>query len=215
MTIERSIAVRTHGRYLVDRAVGEPAGLLIGCHGYAENADMQQERLRTIAGAERWTCVSVQGLHRFYRGRSEDVVASWMTRQNRDEMIVDNVAYVLAVVNEVLAGSVPPLPIAFAGFSQGVATAFRAACASEHPSAVIAVGGDIPPDIDSRRLAWLRGVLIARGRSDAWYTAVKYHGDLGRLADAGASVRPLELEGGHDWTADFSRAAGAFLNSLR
>ena len=34
-------------------------------------------------GRGSWTRVSVQALHRFYRGRSEITVASWMTRQDR------------------------------------------------------------------------------------------------------------------------------------
>ena len=48
-----------------------------------EDAAAHLARLRSIPGSDRWIIVSIQGLHRFYRGRSSDVVASWMTRQDR------------------------------------------------------------------------------------------------------------------------------------
>ena len=74
------IETPTHGRVLVREAGGQaPAGLLVGFHGYAETAEIQMARLEAIPGADAWTLLSVQALHRFYRGRSEEVVASWMT----------------------------------------------------------------------------------------------------------------------------------------
>ena len=52
------------------RGRGTRIAVLVGFHGYTENADIQMERLAALPGSERWTLVSVQGLHRFYRGRS-------------------------------------------------------------------------------------------------------------------------------------------------
>src|SRR5580765_4581228 len=106
MIEERTIAVGSHGRFVVARpraGADTPASapLLVGFHGYAEDAEVHLERLRSIPGADRWLIVSVQALHRFYRGRSRDVVASWMTRQNRDVMISDNLLYVSAVIDEI------------------------------------------------------------------------------------------------------------------
>ena len=46
-----------------------------------------------------------------------------MTRQDRDDMIADNIEY----VDRVVAAAAPPgVPLVTAGFSQGVAMAFRA-----------------------------------------------------------------------------------------
>src|ERR1700730_4275341 len=96
----RTIAATTHGRDLVSRAATDgPGPLLVGFHGYAEAADAQLARLRAIPGADRWVIASVQALHRFYRGRTDEVVAGWMTRQDRDLAIADNIAYVSAVVD--------------------------------------------------------------------------------------------------------------------
>jgi predicted esterase len=213
MAVARTITTSIHGRYLVEApsAAEGCAGILIGCHGYAENAEVQLARLQQIPGLERWARVSVQALHRFYRGRSEEIVASWMTRQDRELMIADNVAYVSSVVAEISIESQVAPPLVFAGFSQGVATAFRAACASAVPCVVVALGGDIPPELDSRRLAWLRRVLIGRGARDEWYTGPKHASDVDRLHEAGVAIEALTVDASHEWTAEFSAAAGRFL----
>ena len=214
-THARSIAVTTHGRYLLACTTGEPCGVLVGCHGYGEGADVHMQRLLSVPGSEAWACVSVQGLHRFYNRRSEEVVASWMTRQDRELMIADNVAYVSAVVGAVVRETGARAQAVYAGFSQGVATAFRAACASPDPAGMIALGGDIPPEIDSRSLAWLRGALVGRGARDEWYSAAKLDQDVARLEEAGTPLVRMTLDAGHEWTEEFSRAAGAFLARFR
>jgi predicted esterase len=220
MAEERSIAVGSHGRYLVappDRSTRSATGspLLVGFHGYAEDAELHLERLRAIPGAERWLVVSVQGLHRFYRGRSQDVVASWMTRQNRDLMIADNQVYVSAVIDEVGREWGALMPLVFAGFSQGVAMAFRSAASGRHqPAGVIALGGDIPPELDQRAVARIPHALIGRGEADGWYTPQKFADDEARLRAAGTNVVVTTFDGGHEWTADFNRVAAAFLARL-
>src|SRR6266403_5826002 len=121
-SIEAVVATRTHGRYLLapPNSPG-PAPLLVGFHGYAEGAEMQLERMRAIPGAEAWRVVAIQGLHRFYQRRVGDVVASWMTRQDRELAIADNIAYVTAVIDAVTREWPDPPAVVYAGFSQGVA----------------------------------------------------------------------------------------------
>jgi poly(3-hydroxybutyrate) depolymerase len=126
MSEARTIAVGIHGRYLVAGPGGANAPLLVGFHGYAESAETALERLRAIAGADHCTVVAVEALHRFYRGRSQDVVASWMTRQDRELMIADNIAYVDAVIRAVCGERRTPERVIYTGFSQGAAMAFRA-----------------------------------------------------------------------------------------
>src|SRR5947209_4891993 len=94
---EYSIEVTTHGRYLLDGAgAGKP--MLVGFHGYRESAEMELNRLRSVPGSDRWIVLAIQGLHRFYRGLSNEVVASWMTRQDRKLAIQDNCSYVSKVI---------------------------------------------------------------------------------------------------------------------
>jgi predicted esterase len=173
--------------------------------------------LQTAAGADPWILISVQGLHRFYRGRSYDVVvASWMTSQDRETAIVDNTVYTTkvidAVANEYSANSKRVL----AGFSQGVSMAFRCATGLGGPvDGVIALGGDLPPELDASALSRIRTVLLARGTRDEWYTAEKMTSDERRLRAAGVKVQILSFDGGHKWTADFNQAATRYLQSVR
>ena len=220
--IARSIPAATHGRYLVEApAAPGPWPLLVGFHGYAESAETALERLRAIPGRDGWLLVSVQGLHRFYRGRSQDVVAGWMTRQDRELAIADNLAYTSAVLDAVSREWKTDGRVVFSGFSQGVAMAFRAAVARSRAApasaadaavAVMALGGDVPPELDSTALAGISAVLIGRGTRDASYGTETFDADVHRLGVAGLQVDAVALDAGHEWTDAFSRAAGAFLS---
>src|SRR5690242_18422272 len=119
---EYSIEVTTHGRYLLDGS-GAGKSMLVGFHGYGESAEMELNRLRSVPGSDRWIVLAIQGLHRFYRRRSDEVVASWMTRQDRELAIQDNCSYVAKVVDTVTKQCDATGPLVLSGFSQGVAMA--------------------------------------------------------------------------------------------
>jgi len=224
-----SIAAQVHGRYLVDRPEGdEPFPLLVGFHGYAERAEHMLEALQRIRGERPWLLVSVQALNRFYT-RSQDVVGNWMTREDRELVIADNIAYVAAVVAAVRRDYPTTTHVVYAGFSQGVAMAYRAlafaaagpgvspntAGPGESPGIRAAGGillaGDVPPDV-APWLASLPPLLIGRGTTDDWYTEAKAAADLSLFAAAGVSPQILVFEGGHVWDESFITAAGQFLD---
>jgi predicted esterase len=189
--------------------------MLIGFHGYAEDAEVQLERLRAIPESTRWLCVSIQALHPFYQRRSDRVVASWMTRQDRELAIADNLAYVSTCLDAVAAEWSTIPKVVFAGFSQGVAMAFRAAVnTTPGVAGVIAVGADIPPELSPNQMKRLSTVLIARGTSDEWYTKEKLADDKRRLRDCSVSVRALEFNGGHEWSSEVVAAASQFLREF-
>jgi predicted esterase len=203
----------THGRVLVRAAHGTAAGVLVGFHGYGENAETQMERLERIPGGSSWTLVSVQALHRFYRGPQQEVVASWMTRQDREAAIADNIEYVNAALDSVPYDA--SARIVYAGFSQGVAMAFRAAVHGRHPAAgIIAVGGDIPPELLQDAQAAFPPVLLARGTRDDLLNADTFRADLNALAARHGHVRAHEYDGAHEWNASVADAAADFLLSL-
>jgi predicted esterase len=203
-----SIEAPAHGRVLV-RDVDSPRGLLVGFHGYAETAEAQLERLTAVPGMDAWTLVAAQGLNRFYRGRTQDVVAGWMTRQDRDDAIRDNVAYIDNVIDATRTGSEA---IVFAGFSQGVAMAFRAAVLGKARAiGVVAVGGDVPPELLAGSVSPFPRVLLIRGATDDWYTAKKLEADISALRARGADPEAFTHDGGHEWTGDVARAAGKVL----
>ena len=205
-----SIETPTHGRVIVREAPSRSAAV-VGFHGYMENAEIQMERLAGMPGAEAWTLIAVQGLHRFYRGRSQEVVASWMTRQDRDDMIHDNVEY----VNRVIERFVPAGAAYFTtGFSQGVATAFRGGLRARRQAAgVIGVGGDVPPELLEDPSTVFPPVLLTRGERDDWYTAAKLDTDLAALRGRQVAVDLLVYQGGHEWTPEVARTASEWVRS--
>ena len=209
-----AVPTLTHGRVLVRSArTAARRGLVVGFHGYMENAAIQMERLEAIPGASAWTLVSIQGLHRFYRGRTEDVVASWMTREDRDVAIADNLAYVAASMDEVPHDE--STPMIYAGFSQGVAMAFRAGVSGrDRASGIIAIGGDVPPELLSDRSLRFPTVLLARGERDEWLTQVKFDAGVAALTGRNVSLQPLVYDGAHEWNSAVSRAAGEFLTRM-
>jgi predicted esterase len=211
---EFSIEVTTHGRYLLDGAgAGKP--MLVGFHGYGESAEMELNRLRSVPGSDRWIVLVIQGLHRFYRRRSDEVVASWMTRQDRELAIQDNCSYVAKVVDTVTKQCDATGPLVLSGFSQGVAMAFRAAATvGRRVSGVIALGGDVPPEIEPAVLSRIPAVLIGNGNKDEWYTPDKVASDERRLRSAGVNLQVCSFDGGHEWTPAFAQAASRFLDSV-
>ncbi len=219
-TVEREIAVLTHGRYLLEPSADErPAGLLVGCHGYAENADRHLDKLRRIPGVERWHRLAVQGLHRFYNPKARDfdpqnpeVLASWMTRQARELAIDDNVRYLTSVIAEVVRDLGSCDRLVFAGFSQGVAMAYRATARSGFPChGLIALAGDVPPDVAAIEHDAFPPVLLGCGTEDQLYTPEAMKRDLETLDRMGVEVEPCVFDGGHVWSPEFYRAAGSFL----
>lgn len=208
---QRSIAATTHGHYLVEAPDGRgPHPLLVGFHGYGETAEAHLEQLRRIPGSSRCVLVSVQGLHLFYT-RGGGVVASWMTKLGRELAIQDNVAYVAAVMGR-LREEFGNGDLAYVGFSQGAAMAYRAAARSGYPGqALLAIGGDLPPEIASDESVRWPAVLLTRGETDGFFTAEKMDHDADCLRRRGADVRTVVFDGGHEWAEPVFAAAGEIL----
>ncbi len=198
-----NVATTVHGRYLYEDRGAER--LLVGFHGYAESAEATFAELQKLPGIERWSVVSIQALHPFYT-RSGDVVASWMTKLDRELAIEDNLAY----VRNVLAQLPEPRQLVFAGFSQGATMAARAA-AHISCSGLMILGGDVPPEV-KRDAVRLPPVLVARGTRDEWYTAEKFGADVAFL-EPRTRVTRCVFDGGHEWSDAFRKAAGEFLLS--
>lgn len=207
-----TLPARTLGRYLVEGPKDGP--LLVGFHGYGENAEKHLDALRTLDGVGPFRLVAVQALHRFYNTKTGEVVGSWMTRLDREQAVADNLAYVGTVVDTLVREGAAER-LVFAGFSQGASMAWRAAVRSAHPChGVIALGGDIPPDVAEDTAAAFPPVLIGRGTRDGWYTEMKMARDLDVLKARGAAPETVVFEGGHEWGEPFLRAAGGFLGRI-
>ncbi len=212
--IERQIKVETHGHYRVLETEGE-RGLLVGFHGYGETAAVHLEALGKIPGVGQWTLCAVQGPSVFYRQSTGGVVASWMTKFQRELAIQDNIAFVARVVERLHQERGEHLPLVFAGFSQGVAMAYRsAAFAGQKSQGLIALAGDVPPDLEPAAVRTLPRILLGRGDRDKWYDESKMNADLTRLQGAGVEVEARVFSGGHEWAQPFLETCGEFLRSV-
>ncbi|MGB5295662.1 MAG: phospholipase [Thermoanaerobaculia bacterium] len=209
------LPARVHGRYLLRDGGQDSRGLVVAFHGYGMSALGMLEEVDAIPGIDAWTVVSVQGLHRFYDSRSREVVASWMTRQDRDLAIADNIAFVGEVVGRVFGSSEAAGPLVYVGFSQGTAMAYRAAAGIDHNcQGVVALGGDVPPDLADRGLASSPRVMIGRGLGDQWYGEDKVEADLQLLTNLGCEAQVVRFSGGHEWTEEFRLRCQGFLANL-
>jgi hypothetical protein len=240
-----------HGRVLIRDAAVDPFGLIVGFHGYGQRAEDMLEDLERVPGIDRWRIASVQALHRFYSRDQQKVIGSWMTGEDRELAIADNVEYVNRVIDQVqqdqaqgpgpkaqvnrqsAAGTASasvydpdareagshlglgpwPLGLIFVGFSQGASMAYRAALLGAHrASGLIALGGDIPPEVRAvPALSWPR-VLIGAGVRDEWF-GKKVGDDVEFLLARGVAHEVVHFDGGHEWTDEFRRAVAAFLSN--
>jgi len=125
-----------------------------------------------------------------------------MTSQDRERGVADNIDYVRRVVAEFPT----PRRLVFLGFSQGVAMAYRAAYSHPNANGVIALAGEVTPDIAGP----LPPILIGRGTGEEWYTDEKVKKDLSILATI-TTLETFIFDGGHEWTDAFRMAAGRFL----
>jgi predicted esterase len=210
----QTIATTTHGRYLVRPPDGAPARVaVVGFHGYGQRAQHLLDELQALPGAAALLLVSVQGLHRFYERATQQVVAHWMTSEDRELAIADNVAYVSAVVDAVAAAH-PFDRLVFVGFSQGASMASRAAAhAGDRCHGLIMLGGDIAPEVLASG-ARLPRTIIGRGTTDAFYSARQFTADSEALEERGALGAAVEFNGGHEFSATFRAAAGALIQAL-
>ena len=226
-----SIETPVHGRVLIEDAADGFAVRLVAFHGYGQSADDILSEVQRIPGASAWQIVAVQGLHRFYTRTDQQVVASWMTRQDRELAIADNIQYVDRVLDRVtveggLQSGSPSVKLVFAGFSQGVAMAYRAAVRGRHRAAgIVALAGEIPPELKigaprsnasggARDTSRWPSVLIGVGTNERWYVPEEVDADIAFLRTQGGAHEVVRFEGGHEWTDGFRKRVGTWVEDL-
>ncbi len=213
----RHAPATVQGRYLArPPRAGTARHHWIGFHGYAQTAEAMLEAFASCVPGDDWLVVSVQALHPFYVGSSNVVVASWMTRLDRESAIASNVAYVDTVVEQLEREFGTPRTRVFAGFSQGVGMAYRAGALGRHGcEAIIAVGGDVPPELAAAPPRPWPLVLAMTGERDAYHPPAALERDVERLRAHGTDVRSRVLGGAHEWSAEVAEAAASLLRELQ
>ena len=212
---------RTARYYTLGDAGAHVSEVWIVCHGYGQLARAFLASFERVASPTR-LIVAPEALSRFYLDRSAlpndqppRVGATWMTREDRDHEIADQVAYLDALHDLVRPAAPAAVRLRVLGFSQGVATVARwLALGRARADELILWAGAFPPDVEltgfARRLGPASVVLVAGARDElASWTAAD--SQLQRFTDAGVSARLVAFEGGHrldDATLDQLAADG-------
>ena len=90
--------------------------------------------------------------------------------------------------------------------------AFRAAVnTSWGVAGVIAVGGDVPPEVTPNELSVCRQCCSPAETSDDWYTKEQFDKDEQRLRHCSVRIHALTLSAGHEWSGDLLVPASQFL----
>jgi predicted esterase len=200
---EHHLTVSRTARYYT---LGEPRrAVWIVAHGYGELAAEFAARFTPVDDGTR-LIVAPEGLSRFYHAPPSaapratgpgTVGASWMTREDRNSEIGDQVTY-LDAVHRVVFERVPreSVRLTILGFSQGVATVTRWLVQSKHPvERVVCWAGVIPEDT----LPGLRGLplTVVTGTRDIYAPPDRVAEYKAQLAAAKVTYRQISFDGGH------------------
>ena len=205
---EHHLTISRTARYYT---LGEPGPavheLWIACHGYGQLAAEFLARMTAVQSPTRLV-VAPEGLSRFYLERarggshsSSAIGASWMTREDRNAEIGDQVAY-LDVLAQVFIPPVSPsaVKLTVLGFSQGVATACRWLVHSRaRAHRLVCWGGLVPDDVLRGDVGALRHtkICLVAGSRDEFVGADRVATAAAALQALGLDVTSITFHGGH------------------
>lgn len=149
--IQKNIIVQKTARYFVLGEITEQIEeVWIVCHGYGQLANYFIKKFEVLNNGKN-LIIAPEALHRFYlKDFTGRVGASWMTKEERNEEIVDYINFLDAVYNEVLSQfKNKKVKVNVLGFSQATATVCRWA-ANKRPdiSNLILWAGFFPHDLN-------------------------------------------------------------------
>lgn len=198
---ERHIPVRRTARYHTLGNASSAREIWFVIHGYGQLARFF---LSAFEGMEddRFI-VAPEGLSRFYTDDTfSRVGSSWMTREDRDEEIADQINYLDELARSVRRECPTTATIHVLGFSQGVSTASRwARLGSTSISHLVLWGGSMPPELeaDDLRKQWSAiRIDLVHGSEDALVNEEKLLQNEAKLRAAGLRFGSQRFPGGHE-----------------
>jgi len=194
---EHQLSTSRSARYFTLGSPQDAADVWLVCHGYGQLASRFLERFRPIE-AERRCIVAPEGLSRFYlteHPAERRVGASWMTREDGLREIDDYVRYLDGVYAKVVPRHARVTAL---GFSQGTATVCRwAGLGSSRIDRLIVWGGEVPPDLDLKRLR-VPSLTLVYGTRDELFTPKIIAATEERLRANQIGYELMPFEGGHE-----------------
>jgi predicted esterase len=173
--------------------------VLFVCHGYAQLGDEFISQFSKLEN-QNTLIVAPEGLHRFYlRGGQEKVVASWMTKEDRDDDIRDYVLFLDKVYDAVLEKFSSPPKIIALGFSQGAATASRwCAMGKSKMDELILWCGFFPPDLPPNGISEKIKLTVVTATKDKFISAEQERNQLEKMKLLSPQLNHVTFEGEHE-----------------
>ncbi len=171
-------------------------------HGYGQLASQFIEGFNELSNPETFL-IAPEGLSRFYvSGGAGKVGASWMTSENRENEITDQLGYLDAIYGKVTSlPYIDQCKIVVLGFSQGVATACRWINQLKiNVDRVILWAGGIPPEVDLWQINNqypATDIYLVSGTGDPFVKAEEVNEQEQRLQKADMNYRKIRFDGKH------------------
>lgn len=156
-------------RFATSGNTTDPTKLLIALHGYGQLIPFFSQKFKDVPSD--YLVIVPEGPHRFYlNGTSGRVGASWMTKEERENDIQDNINYLDTLLEEVIK-KYPSIEATYVlGFSQGGATATRwVAYGNIKPAGLLLWATVFPPDLTEAFPTVVSKKVFIIGSADEYY----------------------------------------------
>ena len=210
--MEHQLKTLKTGRVFVEGDIQSANLVFIALHGYAQLANRFIQEFKPVIRPG-IAVVAPEGLHRFYRkGFYGDVVASWMTKEDRLNDIRDYCAFLDQVYDKFIQSN---QHVVLVGFSQGVATACRWMSASKpRIDQLIFWSGSIPTDLPIEALDAIQSckTFMVYDETDVFRTAESVAKQEKFLRAADVQVTEWKMHDGHALKAEsFARFVETYI----
>lgn len=207
---------RTARYYTLGNPAGGPRQVWFVCHGYRQLAGRFIRRFEALDDGTR-LIVAPEALNRFYfdstpgpHGSDARIGATWMTREDRQNEIVDYVRYLDSLYDRIFSEvDRTGVEVYALGFSQGAATVSRwVAYGQARIDRMILWASFLAHDLDvdaaAERLRAVTPIFVA-GEKDEYAGPDRAAREVERLREYGIEASVLTFPGGHEVDAEILR----------
>ncbi len=175
--------------------------VVFALHGYGQAGDRFSSKFDGMDDGET-LIVCPEGLNRFYwKDFTGEVVASWMTRKNRDTDIADNMSYLNQLYDYIIPQLSDDVIVTVFGFSQGCPTASRWVSSQKKPfHHLVLWAGQLAHDEDyatSQSFFQNKRLLFVYGNEDEFLIYGYKEKLLEKAAESGLEFEVREFDGKH------------------
>ena len=196
---EHHISFEKTGRFYTHGDPQKAKTLVLALHGYAQLARDWVDIFKDMDPSE-FYIVCAEGPHRFYhKGRQGQVVASWMTKEDRLNDIKDYIAMLNNVYAEVTQHGSFDRKVLL-GFSQGGATASRWIELGEHDLDIFILWASVfPPDLEQKFVSPLDTTknYFVVGDNDEYFDRDRKSRQFRFLEEMGMNFELVNFNGNH------------------